>query len=102
MKRDTECTKLSSKNYKATFCFYVPGIERKEVGATLVFPASKDKCTDLELPNPSNNCEAEFESRRCVEETIPVTRRVYVTECKITQRGKKCSRVPPASPVDLY
>jgi hypothetical protein len=93
IKRDTECTKLRSKNYRATFCFYLPTIVGKEVGATLVFPATKEACEEVKIENLSNNCELKT-TIKCIKESVPTTEIQMQMECQISQQGKECKKVP--------
>ena len=91
--RDSECTKLLSKNYQATFCYYVPSLDTKEVGATLVFPQSKEQCGDLSIENPTNNCQTQMKTKCIIEPQIHTEMKAF-TECEISQESAACELIP--------
>ena len=93
-KTDSECTKLQSKNYKATFCYYVPMLDSMEVGATLVFPKSKEQCRDLSIENPSNNCQTQMKTKCIIEPQVHTEMKAF-TECKLSQESAACELIPP-------
>ena len=95
-KRDSECTKLRSKNYQATFCYYLPMIDRKEVGATLVFPASKEQCDDLSIRNPGSNCQVRMKTKCVIEPQVQMELQAFL-ECEISQEKAACQELPPLS-----
>lgn len=93
VKRDTECTKMKSDFYKATFCYYLPKIDRREVGATLIFPTlSSDHCSDMKIENPSNNCRLKM-TQTCVVEPVVVEETQSFIQCSIDQEEKMCAKV---------
>ena len=98
-KRDSECTKLRSKNYQATFCYFLPMVDRKEVGATLVFPASREQCEDLSIDDPGNNCRVQMKTKCIIEPQVHTEMKAFM-ECEISQEKAACTQLPPLS-VDI-
>ena len=93
IRKKMECTQeLGSRNYNATFCFNLPEIGSKEVGATLIFPKLKETCKDFTFMPPPN-CQVKMR-QKCIFEPTVVDEMQTFLQCRIEQNKQTCKKVP--------
>ena len=68
---------------KATFCYYLPKVDKVEVGATLVYPSSTSECENFKIENPSTNCQLKMKTK-CIMEP-----KVMEEKIEFTNKSKK-------------
>ena len=83
--------------YKATFCYYLPKVDRMEVGATLVYPSSTNECENFQVENPSTNCQLTMKTK-CIMEPKVISEKLPFTKCKVDKNlvkfVKVCKSIP--------
>ena len=67
---------------KATFCYYLPKVDKVEVGATLVYPSSRSECENFKIENPSTNCQLKMKTK-CIMEPKVMDEKIEFTKCKV-------------------
>lgn len=93
VKKQTECMELKSRNYRANFCYYLPFIESKEVGATLLYPKLMEDCQDVLVEKPGQNCQLKMVTKCTFEPTL-VDEMQHFLQCRIEQKRQDCQHVP--------